>query len=61
MVYNDDVVAAWITLLDADKSKFKHFFFNTGGEATTIHEIGETVKKFIPDAKITVDGARRNT
>ena len=61
MVYNDDVVAQWVTLLDADKSKFKHFFFNTGGEATTIYEIGETVKKFIPDAKITVDrGAEKH-
>ena len=55
VVYNDDVVDEWITLLDADKSKFKHFFYNSGGESTTIFEIGETVKKFIPGAKITVD------
>ena len=61
MVYNDDVVAEWITLLDADKSKFKHFFYNTGGEATTIYDLGETVKKLIPGAKITVDrGAEKH-
>ena len=61
MVYNDDVVAEWVTLLDADKSKFKHFFYNTGGEAVTIYEIGEMVRKFIPKADIAVDrGAEKH-
>jgi UDP-glucose 4-epimerase len=55
LVYNDDVVAEWVTLHDANKSKFKHFFYNTGGETTTVWGIGETVKKLIPNAKITVD------
>lgn len=55
LVYNDDVVAEWVVLLDADKSKFKHFFYNTGGDATTIYAMGQIVKKLIPDADITID------
>jgi nucleoside-diphosphate-sugar epimerase len=55
IVYNEDVVDEWITLHDADKNNFKHFFYNTGGDTTTIWQIGEIVKKFIPTAKITVE------
>jgi nucleoside-diphosphate-sugar epimerase len=54
MVYNDDVVGAWMALLDADKSRFKHFFYNTGGDTMTVQEIGEAVKRVIPDARITI-------
>lgn len=54
LVYLDDVVDEWITLLDADKNKFKHYFFNTGSDAVKISEIAEIVKKLIPDAKIDV-------
>jgi nucleoside-diphosphate-sugar epimerase len=62
VVYLDDVVDEWITLLDTPKSKFKRFFYyNTGGESTTVWEIAETVKKFIPDAKIDLArGAEKN-
>jgi nucleoside-diphosphate-sugar epimerase len=55
MVYNDDVVDQWITLLYADKSRFKRFFYNTGGDTATVWEVGEIVKKLIPGANITVE------
>ena len=48
MVYLDDVVAQWVTLLDADKSKFKHFFYNTGGETTTIYDWGKWSRNSSP-------------
>jgi UDP-glucose 4-epimerase len=61
MVYNDDVVNMWITLLDADRSKFKRSFYNTGGDATTVWQVAEIVKKLIPDADITVErGQEKN-
>ncbi|MBC7344040.1 MAG: NAD(P)-dependent oxidoreductase, partial [Clostridia bacterium] len=55
LVYLDDVVDEWITLLDADKSKFKHYYFNSGADAVRVFEIAEIVKKIIPDAKIEVE------
>jgi nucleoside-diphosphate-sugar epimerase len=44
-----------MTLLDTDKSKFKRYFYNTGGDATTVWQVAEIVKKLIPDADITVE------
>ncbi len=61
MVYIDDVVDQWIALLDADKSRFKHFFFNTGGDTTTVWQVGEIVKKMLPGADITIErGQEKN-
>ena len=61
MVYNDDVVDMWMTLLDADKSKFTRYFYNTGGDVTTVWQVAETVKKLIPGADITVErGPEKN-
>lgn len=61
MVYLDDVVEEWLTILDAPKEKFKHFYYNTGGDRATIKEIAEVVKKLIPDARIEVtSGSERN-
>ena len=61
LVYVDDLVNAWITLLDADKSKFKHFYYNSGGDSAKIYEVAEIVKKLIPEAKIEVDkGSEKN-
>ncbi len=55
MIYNDDVVDQWITLLDADQGRFKRHFYNTGGDTTTVWEVGQIVKKLIPGADITVE------
>lgn len=55
LVYIDDVVDQWLTLLDADKSRFKHFYFNTGGDRARVYDIAEIVRKFIPDAQIEVE------
>jgi len=61
MVYLDDVVDEWLAVLDAPKEKFKHFYYNTGGDRATIKEIAETVKRFIPDAQIEVtSGSERH-
>ena len=54
MVYVDDVADAWIALLEADKKRFKHYFYNTGGDATTLGQIGKTIKQYIPGAKIEI-------
>ncbi len=56
LVYNDDVVDEWVTLHDANKSNFKHFFYNTGGETTTFGD--REVVKNNPNAKITVKRVR---
>ncbi len=54
LVYLDDVVDAWVALLDADKTKFKHYFLNTGADAVKVSEIAEIVKNLIPGSQIDV-------
>lgn len=61
LTYLEDIVEGFITLLDIDKSKFKHFYYNSGGDCARIYEIAEMVKKLLPEAKIEIEsGSEKN-
>lgn len=58
MIYVEDIIDEWMGILDAPKNKFKHYFYNSGGDKATLFQIATAVKKFIPDAKIEMQPGR---
>jgi UDP-glucose 4-epimerase len=55
VVYVEDVAAQFVTLLDADPSRFEdQRFFNTGGETCRVRDVAETVRGIVPEADIEV-------
>lgn len=56
LVYVDDVAEQFLALLRAPREAFRDtFFFNTGGDTTTVREVAELVRELVPGADITVD------
>ena len=58
LVYVDDVAEQFLALLDADPARFaRRRFFNTGGDAVTVRELADTVRRLVPGAAIEVRAA----
>jgi len=57
-IYVKDVVNALIDLKRADESKLRQRVYNAHGFMATLTEVADTVKKHIPDARITFDWDR---
>lgn len=58
LVYVDDVAAQFLALLDADPARLAgRRFFNTGGDAVTVRELADTVRRLVPGAAIEVRSA----
>lgn len=61
MLYVEDVADQFVALLSAARSKIRRRFYNTGGDRVTVREIAETVRRVLPEARITVvPGGGRN-
>lgn len=61
LVYVDDVAEQFIALLKAPRDAFDDtWFFNTGGDTSTVREVAELVRELVPGAVIDVtsDGER---
>lgn len=61
LVYVDDVAEQFLALLTAPREAFTDtYFFNTGGDTTTVREVADLVRELVPDADISVtsDGER---
>ena len=58
LVYIDDVVEQWLAILDSEKKRFKHYYYNTGADALKVRELAEIVKRIIPEAKIEVQSGK---
>lgn len=61
LVYVDDVAEQFLALLKTPQEAFTDtFFFNTGGDTTTVREVADLVRELVPDADISVtsDGER---
>lgn len=55
LVYVDDVAEQFIALLKAPAEAFRGtWFFNTGGDTTTVREVADVVRELIPGAEIDV-------
>jgi UDP-glucose 4-epimerase len=58
LVYVDDVAEQFLALLTADPAVFeRRRFFNTGGDACTVRELAETVRRLLPGAAIELSSA----
>jgi nucleoside-diphosphate-sugar epimerase len=58
LVYVADVAEQFLALLDADPARFaRRRFFNTGGDAVTVRELADTVRRLLPGARIEVHSA----
>lgn len=61
LVYVDDVAEQFIALLRAPREAFTDtWFFNTGGDTSTVREVADIVRELVPGAEIDVasDGER---
>lgn len=55
LVYVDDVAEQFIALVKAPRTAFGDtWFFNTGGDTTTVREVAELVRELVPAAEIEV-------
>lgn len=57
--YAEDTARVMVGL--ALKEKLSHAVYNTGGHVTTLREIEETVRKFVPDAQISYENGKDHT
>lgn len=58
LVYVDDVAEQLARLTDIDAAAFTHrYFFNTGGDATTMRQLAALVQEVVPQARIEVTSA----
>jgi len=58
IIYVKDVAHALIALKRADSSKLRQHMYNAHGFTTTMQEIADTVKKYLPEAQIGFDWDR---
>ncbi len=58
LVYVDDVAEQFLALLAAPPARFaRRRFFNTGGDACTVRELVDAVRRLVPAARIDVTSA----
>jgi nucleoside-diphosphate-sugar epimerase len=52
-IHVDDIAEVFVRVLMTDKPR--HAIYNSGGQAISLAEIADIVRRFLPDAKITFD------